>query len=524
MKSERLIRWLRTFKKQKNKGYLIHGLHGCGKSTYIKESCKNTGYEVFLIDSTNINKDILLESTNNGNIKNKRYCVVIEDIETLSNLVKGFNTILANLLDPKKKPVNIRPIVISSLEKPWRQTQKLGKLCQVEKLYSFGIDEMKGIVDRRGLLNKENLHKLISLSGGDLVFVKNQLKFSGLIKTDNYEHTSKSVKKENIFNLYKRMVTRLNSFGKRITYDEIINDYFYDNFNIPNFVHENYPSNLNRQNWAKDASRIMDSVSEADVIDKKIKTDQNYKFLPYHGMLSTALPISIMSTRRNFTFPKMLQPYYPFFPTVMGKQSKMKGTRKKLKSYTSKKMFGIGKLDKLNLIKIQLGKTLDYLNRGIFKVNTTGFEDYDSFKFWCGFWKDTASKWKSVTRGTKIKTGKLWVKDEIKELTKRRKRRKKSKNSKRRNSSKKARVKRGKGTKRKVTVKNNRRVKKTERKFKKKSTEKSNKITNYFSNRQKSLTSQSNVSTNVKNSRKRKRKDKKEFENYRRKRKRITRS
>jgi hypothetical protein len=270
-------------------------------------------------------------------------------------------------------------------------------------------------------LNHNTINDIINRCDGNMDYVISQLKFHGLPKISHkkktpIEKTSKSVNSP--FILYEKMIS-----GQR-NVTTLTDWYFYDTFNIPNFIHENYPSNLSTNRTLRDASYLMNSISEADVLQRWITKNQKYKLAPTHGLLSTVIPVKRLERRQTFKFPRNIQPYYPFYPTVVGKHSKAKGfmqKKRRLEFTVCENTRFTGEIDGAEMSLIKILNIIQYDDQ-IPEKSLRMFQNYEEFKFWTSHWKRTETLWKKVSRSKKIKVGHVWREFTEKKLKRKRKR------------------------------------------------------------------------------------------------------
>jgi len=476
-----LKNWINSFQIRKSNtlGYFIYGPHGCGKTTTIKSVCEQLLLNVFEINQFNATTDLLTNLTRNKLFGGtKEICIVIENIEQVCSSCRKFNSLLCEVLDKKSSRKTLRPIVITSITKPWGSLDKVRKLCILDQFYPFSYEEIKiGLLKENFCLDSVTMNKIIQGSGGDYNFATNQTRFHSLeteakkvvFESDNV--FLKTDRNMNIFDLYRNLIVK----SKKSKFGDVLNSHFFDTHKIPLFVQENYLSNLHKENPIENAMEISDLISEGDIFDGILKKTRNYQsgIEVYRGSLSTVIPLKKMSPSRNFYFSNGFKSYFPSFPKSIGKDSKTKSNWAKVRLMKLRPNF---RADGEEGIKLLIEKMLsenddDEEEEEYDKEAFRTFPSYESFKFFVSFGFDSKKNkglWKSVPRGDKIKIGKFWNDITKSKRKKRRKPKKGSTKKKKKKKGRKKRITKPKLVKKKKKVRKNQSIKNLFAKIKKK--------------------------------------------------------
>jgi hypothetical protein len=195
--------------------------------------------------------------------------------------------------------------------------QKLSKYVEKVRFWPVSSSDVKRRVGY--ILKKEGitfvpseLDDLIESCDGDIRKTLNQLQWYLLKETslnkkdpelndDTYIHT------DTIFNMVKTLMNSKVSLSTALEY------YHCDSMMIPLFVHENYPLGVCRPGsefsirTSEILAEISDAVSESDIVGNEIYSHQLFDLMPYHGLLSTVIPVRLLKGQVDrLSFPVLL--------------------------------------------------------------------------------------------------------------------------------------------------------------------------------------------------------------------------
>ena len=289
----RLFNWLKNWKSESKRAILLCGPPGIGKTTAAQLACRQLGYNVYEVNSSDKRSRKTLTETLRRVIDTKQFdgsfgvisknAVIMDEVDGVSSGDRGGISILCELITKTAIPIicicNERTASIRNLArkclvlnfKPVLDaSKKLLDIFEGEKLTTGGVS-LRGI---RQLLYSFNgdLRKIIN----HLQFISNGATFN---RNDLTNRSPAIITKTDIFTNIKKLFVRNVTLANK--YEIFYSDYFM----VPLFVHEN----AIRMCTAIDC-RVIDTISDSDIIHQRIKGNQAWELLPYFGLLSTVLP------------------------------------------------------------------------------------------------------------------------------------------------------------------------------------------------------------------------------------------
>ena len=356
---------------------LISGEPGIGKTTAVRLVTKIKGYQTyetnaslqrnknlinqsigFLFDNTTIfNKNNFIS----GELKEKNI-IIMDEIDGMGgNDDRGGIAALINIIKKTKIPI----ICICND----KQNQKLKTLVNYCYDLKFSKPDKRQIINKLMMIcEKENLKfennalELICESCKNDIrqcinFLELYKKNNNVIKYSSINNNIKLNSKDEtiMLNNFQAATKLLNCQNKKLPFHNLLDLYFIDYDLIPLLIHENYLSNFKYDNKIEELNNLnylTDLISNSDVIDKKIRTSQNWSLLSDKGILGSIS--SCYFSRGILPFPK--------FPELLGKMSSMRKIKREIcelkKYFTNCNLNSI----KNEICSLFLNIIIDYVN------------------------------------------------------------------------------------------------------------------------------------------------------------------
>jgi hypothetical protein len=390
-----MLKWLSQFPKS-GLAYLIFGRHGCGKTHLINLVCKELNYEILEVNCNNVSLGRVENYLKNSILNKKKSVVLFDDLNVILKVQgkrrkkKKTKDLILQGIKKKRKP-----IIITTIKKPWDDTKTFEKMCIVEKIWSPSKDKIYEVIEEKHPNLEAKFIRRISRSAeGDLNFALNNIGKKSVKKTNN--------ESQSVFEAYKNLPL-LND-------NQVLNDFYhfktYNNKPIlPHFLFQNYCSQVNETSKKilipvkKHEFEDNGSIKVEEIIEKgipsKLNTITNISNLIskgdtiinnslYYAYYSMIIPLKDMNLTSFVQFPESL---------------KGKKVREMIKLYENGCRY-MGGVEGLKLI-------INQAIKGDFK-SIRIFETADDFKYWAN--KLESKKWKKVTRKTKLKINRIWKK------------------------------------------------------------------------------------------------------------------
>jgi len=356
-----LKNWKNTLK---SKALLLSGFSGIGKTSSSYLLGLKYNYKIYELNTSDIRSKKKLNETisnlaSHVGIFKRKILIILDEIDGMNgNRDYGGLAEVINIIKNTTFPI----ICICN------DTQKLKTLINVTTHLKFKKPTLEQIKPYIQNISKEEdiqissktLDKLITYKNFDIRNIITTLQFlnnNGDGKKIKYDSTTKNIIKNEIDTKMKSSWDTVPLFFKKdLDMNQKLDLYFNDPFMNSILVYQNFLKfhtpimksiNIVEQeekqvvNFDKNFDNILDSyeyISDGDLIDKFIHSNQNYSLMPHHGILSTVAPGTLCSGGKG---PRFLQG-----PTVL---SNMKKSTSKKKFLTRIKM-NIYSLDLLSLL------------------------------------------------------------------------------------------------------------------------------------------------------------------------------
>lgn len=306
---QKLNDWLNNFNTDTNNSIIISGSHGIGKTLATQLLLEKYNYIIKIIypdELKSFRNDMDFKDYYNfensifskfkiKSYSNKKLALVFDEIESIS--LASEKKYVFDIFKTNAKNKHFPLIFISNTNHSKLLTD-LKKYCQEIKFYSPSSNELIKFIQKICITENieiteiEAIEKLIIFSQYDVRRLINLLQeYSYNYKILNNENiikfTEYSIIKDTSIGLFDACIELLN---KSNNFDKIIKIYEIDKVLIPLMVHENYYkkiiSNKNKLTFNEQLNNmveISESISNGDIIETSIYTDQNWYLQNIHG-------------------------------------------------------------------------------------------------------------------------------------------------------------------------------------------------------------------------------------------------
>nr|XP_013041457.2 replication factor C subunit 1 isoform X5 [Anser cygnoides] len=357
--ANKLLRWLRNWHKNtsedgqakasklggkddgiSSKAALLSGPPGVGKTTTAALVCKELGYSYVELNasdtrSKNSLKEVVAESLNNTSIKDfcsgtsssvsGKHVLIMDEVDGMAgNEDRGGIQELIGLIKHTKIP-----IICMCNDRNHPKIRSLVHYCFDLRFQRPRLEQIKGammsIAFKEGLkIPPPAMHEIILAANQDIRQVLHNLNmWCAKDKSLTYDEakTDASRAKKDIKLGPFDVVRKVFAAGEEASRMSLIDksDLFFHDYSLaPLFVQENYvhvkpaAAGGDLKKHLMLLSRAADSICDGDLVDKQIRTKQNWNLLPTQAIYSSVLPGELM---RGY----MSQ--FPVFPSWLGKFS-----------------------------------------------------------------------------------------------------------------------------------------------------------------------------------------------------------
>uniref|UniRef100_A0A8C3KRB2 Replication factor C subunit 1 n=1 Tax=Calidris pygmaea TaxID=425635 RepID=A0A8C3KRB2_9CHAR len=357
--ANKLLRWLRNWQKNSSedgqaktnktggkddgtgfKAALLSGPPGVGKTTTASLVCKELGYSYVELNasdtrSKNSLKEVVAESLNNTSIKDfcsgtsssvsGKHVLIMDEVDGMAgNEDRGGIQELIGLIRHTKIP-----IICMCNDRNHPKIRSLVHYCFDLRFQRPRLEQIKGammsIAFKEGLkIPPPAMQEIILAANQDIRQVLHNLNmWCAKDKSLTYDEakTDASRAKKDIKLGPFDVVRKVFATGEEASRMSLIDksDLFFHDYSLaPLFVQENYvhvkpaAAGGNLKKHLVLLSRAADSICDGDIVDKQIRSKQNWNLLPTQAIYASVLPGELM---RGY----MSQ--FPVFPSWLGKFS-----------------------------------------------------------------------------------------------------------------------------------------------------------------------------------------------------------
>lgn len=324
-------------KNNKNK-YLIIGKNNLGKTTFIKIFSKKNNYKLINVNINQIDKIdknifsynffmkkiILIDNIRFTNISYNEKTKLIKNINNLINILNNVNNILIVIISDKniKEFKKIKNININNFKKYKKDTLKkhIKKVFDNEKI-KYSSETYDNIFEELIEKSNENINKIYLNIEAYMLNNKKTIRYN--------EKTRNNIKKSENDTCINDTFELLNSTFKKFDINNIEelnkkeNLYYNEPFIVNSNIRENYIklSNYKHKNNIDIINNIADSLSNGDIINKKMEHKKDYSLLKYCNYFNSIIPLYYLNGKYNMFFN---------FPSNINKDNKIINNNKKM--------------------------------------------------------------------------------------------------------------------------------------------------------------------------------------------------
>ncbi|NXK78077.1 RFC1 factor, partial [Amazona guildingii] len=357
--ANKLLRWLRNWDKNtledgqaKNsktggkddgagfKAALLSGPPGVGKTTTASLVCKELGYSYVELNasdtrSKNSLKEVVAESLNNTSIKDfcsgtsssvsGKHVLIMDEVDGMAgNEDRGGIQELIGLIRHTKVP-----IICMCNDRNHPKMRSLVHYCFDLRFQRPRLEQIKGammsIAFKEGLkIPPPAMQEIILAANQDIRQVLHNLNmWCAKDKSLTYDEakTDASRAKKDIklgpFDVVRKVFAAGGEASRMSLIDKL--DLFFHDYSLaPLFVQENYvhvkpaAAGGNLKKHLVLLSRAADSICDGDIVDRQIRSKQNWNLLPTQAIYASVLPGELMRGSMS---------QFPVFPSWLGKFS-----------------------------------------------------------------------------------------------------------------------------------------------------------------------------------------------------------
>lgn len=308
----RIKSWLKTYDPSKSRPLFIYGPPGIGKTTAAHLCCKETGYQTVEFNASdqrnkNIMKDVISTISSNsrlnlfGRASETKDAIILDEIDGMAGNEDrgGIGQLLIEIRKTKK------PMIFICNDGQHQKLRSLKDKCETVEFRRPEFNDIRQVISRiarkEGLdVDKINVKQLAESSDYDIRQIVNSL---SLFRDGSVEKLVKTTRM-NAFEATKKVLT-----ASRQTIDDRFECFFADYNIMPLFIFENYSKNRPvKGDHLKSVARAAQALSLSDLVEKEIRSNQNWSLLNCQALLSTVIPSSLVATNAmgRVDFPQFL--------------------------------------------------------------------------------------------------------------------------------------------------------------------------------------------------------------------------
>ena len=316
--------FLKNFKQNKQKIFLIQGPCGVGKTTIAKLIPQSLGYTVHEFNASDKRSKAevmqFMDVVNNKMIgknakkNDSKSLLLFDEIDGMSSGDKGGLSAIIDISKSTKIPIVCT--MNDSIDRKYETLLKYSKTIKLPQLQTpIIIGKLTEIVKKEGIaINQEQVKRIANSANGDLRYAINLLQFG----TENVANQEKFIDYSDVVDATRHLLwkhTNLNDRFEMSFADDSLAIYMQYNIQLPN---KNI--SLEDQQLYCDA---LDACTLGDIIHQELSVSQNYSLSMPQNYLSCVLPGILSGSKEEQV--GLIRAEIPKYMMTYSKQSKFAG-------------------------------------------------------------------------------------------------------------------------------------------------------------------------------------------------------
>jgi replication factor C large subunit len=301
---EKILDFISNYKKQNKRAMLLHGPVGCGKTSSIHAIAKEKDLELIEVNASDVRtKDALEHSVGNAtkqmSLFMKEKIILVDEADGISGMKdRGGIAALARIIKSSSFP-----ILVTANEAYSKKLADLRKVCEVVEFrtlaYTSVFAVLKKIATNENVkFDEDDLKALARYAGGDLRAAINDLQtlasVDGTLHKKDIEALSQREKEQSIHKALMQVFKTTDPKVAIKAYDNVNEDF--DKIRL--WLEENLPLEYTKP---EDLANAFDYLSKADVMSRRIRRWQHWRFLVYiNAYLSAGVAVSKSEKYQKF--------------------------------------------------------------------------------------------------------------------------------------------------------------------------------------------------------------------------------